>query len=57
MSFTFVREEPAEQMRRIPVVHVATKWEEEGNTIGDPELDDNLKEKIDAGTLKIEEAE
>ena len=33
------------------------KWEAEGNTIGDPELDDNLKEKIDAGTLKIEEAE
>ena len=33
------------------------KWEAEGNTIGDPELDDNLKAKIDAGTLKIEEAE
>ena len=33
------------------------KWEAEGNTIGDPELDDNLKEKIDAGTLKIEEVE
>ena len=33
------------------------KWEAEGNTIGDPELNDNLKAKIDAGTLKIEEAE
>ena len=33
------------------------KWEAEGNTIGDPELNDNLKAKIDAGTLKIEDAD
>ena len=32
------------------------KWESEGNTIGDPELNDNLKAKVDAGTLKIEDA-
>jgi len=32
------------------------KWEAEGNTIGDPELNDNLKAKVDAGTLKIEDA-
>ena len=32
------------------------KWEAEGNTIGDPELSDNLKAKVDAGTLKIEDA-
>ena len=32
------------------------KWEAEGNTIGDPELHDNLKAKIDAGTLTIKDA-
>ena len=32
------------------------KWEAEGNTIGDPELNDNLKAKIDAGTLTIKDA-
>lgn len=31
------------------------KWEAEGNIIGDPELNDNLKAKVDAGTLKIED--
>tara|TARA_B100001063_G_C16472529_1_gene408559 strand:+ start:353 stop:583 length:231 start_codon:yes stop_codon:yes gene_type:complete len=33
------------------------KWEAEGNTIGDPELNDHLKAKVDAGTLKIEDAD
>ena len=31
------------------------KWEAQGNIIGDPELNDNLKAKVDAGTLKIED--
>ena len=31
------------------------KCEAEGNIIGDPELNDNLKAKVDAGTLKIED--
>ena len=31
------------------------EWEAQGNTIGDPELNDHLKAKVDAGTLKIED--
>ena len=33
------------------------EWEAQGNTIGDPELNDHLKAKVDAGTLKIVEAD
>jgi hypothetical protein len=29
------------------------KWEAEGNTIGDAELNDALQARVDAGTLKV----
>jgi len=53
---TYILKDNGDQIPRDPAntdYQEFLKWEAEGNTIGDAELNDALQAKVKAGTLKV----
>ena len=56
---TYILKDNGDQIPRDPAnidYQEFLKWEAEGNTIGDAELNDALQAKVDAGILTIQDA-